>query len=334
VARTSDSTNDADGVLVPEHFVPTPQTISPQAQTTLRRKPPVGGGHAVPKLDDDPLVWKAYKDAANNGMALMLKRYVTEYPADVLTHQLTGAPLYEITPNNLAAENQRRAFLYVHGGGYVVGGGDAAIYAAMQFAGLAKCKVYSTDYRMVPEFPFPTPLDDTLEAYRFMLNRHAPKNIAVFGPSAGATLAPAMIMKARDQGLPMPAACAMHSCPSDMSTWGDSGYTNIAIDVILQKPDVQIALNYANGHDLKDPYLSPVHGDYTKGFCPSIFSTGTRDLLLSNTVRLHRAMIRAGVQAELHVWEAMTHAPFFDSPEESELYLQHINFMLKHTAGD
>jgi acetyl esterase/lipase len=326
------ATPNPDGVLVPEHFVPIPATISPEAQASLRRKLPVGG-HSTPKLGDDRAVWKAYQDAASTGMLAMTQKYATEFPGDVTEHKLSGTTLYEVLPKNLAEENHNRVILYVHGGGYAIGGGEACLYAAMQMAGLSRCRTYSIDYRMVPDFPFPTPVDDTLEAYQFLLKRHAAKNIALFGPSAGATLAPAALLKGRDQGLPMPAACAMHSCPSDMSTWGDSGHTNVVVDAILHQPDQQIFLNYANGHDLKDPYLSPVYGDYAKGFCPSILTTGTRDLLLSSTVRLHRAMVRAGVEAELHVWEAMSHSPFFGAPEERELYMQHVSFMLRHTAA-
>lgn len=324
------ATSNSDGVLVPEHFVPVPSTISPEAQATLRRNFP---SHSTPGPGDDRAVWKAYQDAANAGMAAITKRYADEFPGEVITHHLDEAPLYEITPQNLAAENRGRAILYIHGGGFVVGAGEACIYPAMQMAGLARCRAYSIDYRMVPDFPFPVPVDDSLAAYRFILRHHDAKQVAIFGPSAGATLGAALILKARDQGLPMPAACAMHSCPSDMSGWGDSGHVNIMVDTILKMPDQQISLNYAGGHDLKDPYLSPVYGDYSKGFCPSILTTGTRDLLLSNTVRLHRAMVRAGVEAELHVWEAMTHSPFLGAPEERELYMQHVSFMLKHMAG-
>ncbi len=318
-----------DGILVPEHFVPTPTTISPQAQTMLRAKLPVGG-HEIPKSFDDAAGWKAYREAGDTGMIMLTRNYATRYPGDVVTHKLAASQLYEITPKNLAAENTGCAILYVHGGGFTVGGGEAAIYPAMQMAGMARCKVYSIDYRMAPEVAFPVPLDDTLEAYRFLLARHKPQKIAVFGPSAGANLAPALVLKARDLGLAMPAACAMHSSPSDMANWGDSGYTNDTVDIVLRHIMPEIRDIYARGHDPKDPYLSPVYGDYSKGFSPSILTSGTRDLLLSGTVRLHRAMVRGGVKAELHVWEAMTHAPFFNAPEEEELYMQHINFMLGH----
>ena len=80
--------------------------------------------------------------------------------------------------------------------------------------------------------------------------------------------------------------------------------------------------------------LSPVFADYSGGFPPTLLTTGTRDLLLSSTVLLHRAMRRGGVMAELHVWEAMTHAPFFGSPEERELYEETVRFMLEHMGRD
>jgi acetyl esterase/lipase len=200
----------------------------------------------------------------------------------------------------------------------------------MQMAGLAQTRTFSIDYRMAPDFAFPVPLDDTLEAYRYLLSRYKPQNIALFGPSAGANLAPACILKARDAGLPLPAACAVHSVPSDMADMGDTSYTNDTVDIVLKHRSPGLSELYANGHDLSDPLLSPRWADFGKGFSPTILTSGTRDLLLSGTVLLHRALLRGGIKAELHVWEAMTHAPFFGAPEELELYNQHIQFMLGH----
>jgi acetyl esterase/lipase len=317
-----------DGILVPEHFVPTPDGISPEAQAFLRMTLSIGA-HPMPKSLDDIEGWRAYREAGEAGMIALTKHHETRHPANVTTHSLSALRVFEITPRDTDPRNEGRAIIYVHGGGFSVGGGEAALYPAMQLAGLARCKAYSVDYRMLPEHPFPVPLDDTLEAYRFVLARHRPEQIAIFGASAGANLAPAVVLKARDLGVAMPAAIAMHSCPSDISTWGDSGYTNDTVDTVLRHYMPEINLTYANGHDPRDPYLSPVFGDFSKGFPPCILTTGTRDMLLSGTVRLHRALVRAGIKAELHVWEAMTHAPFFNAPEENELYLQHIDFMLK-----
>ena len=102
------------------------------------------------------------------------------------------------------------------------------------------------------------------------------------------------------------------------------------VDTVLRQREPELGLNYANGHDPQDPLLSPVYGDFSKGFPPTVLTSGTRDLLLSSTVLMHRALLRGGVKAELHVWEAMTHAPFIGAPEELELYQEHIRFMLHH----
>jgi len=86
----------------------------------------------------------------------------------------------------------------------------------------------------------------------------------------------------------------------------------------------------AAGADLRSPYLSPVFGDFSKGFCPTYLQSGTRDLLLSNTVLLHRALRRGGIEAELHVWEAMPHAGFFGAPEDAEALAEQLRFLDRH----
>ena len=88
---------------------------------------------------------------------------------------------------------------------------------------------------------------------------------------------------------------------------------------------------YAGGRDLTDPYVSPLFGDFTKGFPPSLLTSGTRDMLLSDTVRMHRALLAAGVDAELHVWEAAAHAKFLGAaPEDADHARQIRSFVEKH----
>jgi len=295
----TDFPEEADGMLVPEHFVPTPSTVSPQAQAFLRFKPPVGG-HAIPDSRDDTGGWAAHREMGERGMIMLMSSFKERYPGTVTEHALAHCPIFEVVPDNLAEENAERAILYVHGGGFMLGGGgEAAVLPSMQMAGMAATRTYAVDYRMVPDVSFPDPMLDVLDAYRFLLERHKPENIALFGASAGANLAPAALLKARDSGLPLPAACAVHSAPSDIACTGDSEFTNVTVDTVLVELDQKIPQYYADGHDTTDPYLSPVYGDYTKGFCPSILTSGTRDLLLTGAVRLHRARVRGGVGTRL-----------------------------------
>lgn len=317
-----------DGMWIPEHHVPIPSTISPEAQAFLAHTAPIGGT-PLPLTRDDHASWRSFRELGDQGMLALTRPYAQQYPAEVVTHELSAGKLYEITPHSLRPERDHQAILFVHGGGWICGGGEAAIYTAMQMAGLARTRVFSVDYRLVPEYSFPAPVEDVLEAYRLLLGRFAPECIAMYGPSAGANLVPAAILMGRDQGLPLPAACALHSCPSDVGFNGDSIYTNFMVDTVLREREAWGEF-YANGHDPKDPLLSPVHADLSKGFPPTILTSGTRDLLLSHTVLFHRALRRAGVKAELHIWEAMTHAPFFGAPEEVEFYDELVGFMLQH----
>src|SRR5581483_9639413 len=120
--------------------------------------------------------------------------------------------------------------------------------------------------------------------------------------------------RARDEGLPLPAGLVLISPELDLTESGDSFQTNAGVDVMMPEGLMPANLIYAAGHDLADPYVSPLFGDFTKGFPPTFLQCGTRDLLLSNTVRMHRALRRAGIDAVLHVFEAMPHGGFGGAP--------------------
>lgn len=172
---------------------------------------------------------------------------------------------------------------------------------------------------MPPEYPYPAALDDCLTAYQYVLERHEACNIVISGRSAGGNLAVAMALRARDEGLPMPAGLVLLSPEVDLTESGDSFQTNQLIDVVLPRSLMKNNLLYADGADLTHPYLSPLFGDFTN-FPPSFLQSGTRDLFLSNSVRLHRLLRHANVSAELHVFEAMPHGGFTGAtPEDLDL---------------
>jgi epsilon-lactone hydrolase len=323
---------EATGLHVPARVIPVPTSISPQAQAFLSHAPPVSSS-AMPGPDDFE-AWERNAAQADAAVIEITKMGAARWPYTTVTHQLANALLYEIVPESLDSANERRAILYMHGGGFFMGGGEAAIIAAASCAGQSCCRVFSLDYRMAPRHPFPAGLDDAVDAWRWLLERYKPGNVAFTGGSAGGNLAPATILKLRDLGMPLPAACAVHSPASDMTESGDSYETNAVIDIVLKHRLPELMHIYARDHDPRDPLLSPAFADFSKGFPPTMLTSGTRDLLLSSTVLLHRAMRRGGVKAELHVWEAMTHAPFFGAPEEQELLEETVNFMLAHMGSD
>ncbi len=186
---------------------------------------------------------------------------------------------------------------------------------------------------MPPVHPYPAPLDDCVAVYQALLQRHRPEDIIVGGGSAGANLAAALILRARDEGSPLPAAALLMSPEIDLTESGDTFQTNLGVDTVIGS-FIPVNLMYADGHDLAHPYLSPLFGDFSKGFPPTLLTAGTRDLFLSNAVRMHRALRRAGVVAELHVLEAAPHGGFFGiSPEEAELWVDILQFTETHWSA-
>ena len=193
----------------------------------------------------------------------------------------------------------------------------------------------SVDYRMPPEAYFPAAVDDPIAVYKALLKTHNPKDIAFFGTSAGGAITLEMVLRAKQLGLPMPGAIAPGTPMADVTKTGDSFYTNTMVDNVLVSRDgfCHAATKvYAQGHDLADPLLSPVNGDL-HGFPPAILTTGTRDLLLSNTVRVHRKLLRSGVPAVLEVFEGESHAQYqFDDtvPETAEAFTEIGGFFDQH----
>jgi acetyl esterase/lipase len=202
-------------------------------------------------------------------------------------------------------------------------------------AGFGHFKIISVDYRMPPDHPYPAALNDAMAVWKAAVKMADPKNMAIFGSSAGGALTLEMVLRAKQDHLPMPAAIAPGTPMADLTNSGDTFRTNAMLDNVLVAPDASCdkrAALYTNGHDLKDPMLSPLFGDM-HGFPPAILTTGTRDLLLSNTVRVHRKLRQAGVEASLQVYEGQSHAQYsrdVDAPETKEAFEEIAHFLDKH----
>ncbi|MFT3964777.1 MAG: alpha/beta hydrolase [Sphingobium sp.] len=310
--------------VIPERRIPLPRHISREAQDFLN-SPLFKSAIQYPALEDLD-GWRRYIALNEEGMVQALRARTANLRFDCTTHALSSASLYDVVAEEADPAAADRAVLYIHGGAYIVGGGEAAKLAAAQIACASGIRNVSLDYRMPPDHPYPAALEDAVEAYRWMLARYEPGKIAFYGGSAGANLALICLLKARDMGLPMPGALALHSPFSDMTQTGDSFYTNAGVDPILKERSEDLVTLFARGHDLSDPLISPAFADYA-GFPPTILTTGTRDLLLSSTVLVHRAMRRAGVRADLHVWEAMPHGMPHEAPEAREMLEEQIAFL-------
>ena len=305
---------DQTALRVPERLLPVPKHLSPQAQAFMAAPRPSGSGY--PALDDKE-GWRQHIAAGDRGI---LDNYLAHVPdvAGKISEVSEGeARGYEIVPDGVPPSD-RRVYLDIHGGALIMGGGAVCRKMAMATAATHSVRVVAVDYRMPPDHPYPVGLDDCVAFYRMLLRDHAPGEIVVGGGSAGGNLTAAMLLKARDLGLPMPAGAVLSTPEVDLTESGDSFAVNAGIDAMGTL--MQANLLYAGGESLSHPYVSPLFGDFTKGFPPAMITAGTRDLFLSNATRLHRSLRAAGIHAELHLIEAAAHGAFGGaSPEEAEL---------------
>ena len=316
----------------PAHVSPVPTAdVSPQMQALI------GGGYP-PHFNADPKDAEAWKELINRRAAqaiailpaLKEKLGVTVEPVTI-----AGVKAFIVTPKTIAPRNKQRLLMHVHGGGYVFGPGEAALPEAILLAGFGGYKVVSVDYRMPPDSPYPAAMDDSMAVWKELIKKNKPKNMAVFGTSTGGAMTLALVLRAKAEKVPLPGAIAPGTPWSDIGKVGDTYETNEWIDNVLVTWDGWLgraALLYANGRDLKDPQLSPINGDFS-GFPPAILTSGTRDLFLSNTVRTHRKLRRAGVEADLNVYEGQSHAQYGanpDAPETKEAFTDIAKFFDKH----
>ena len=278
-----------------------------------------------PALDDTE-GWLRRIEAANDESRALYAG--VEFPVQAEEREIAGVPTYVLRADDLPDPDQAPVYLDIHGGALIYGGGDLARLSGSRNAAVTGLVHWAVDYRVPPLHPFPAALDDVTAVYRALLDQRDSSDIVVGGGSAGGNLAAALLLRAKDEGLPLPSALVLLTPEADLTESGDSFHTVAPFDNTLGslRP---VNLLYANGRDLADPYLSPLFGDLS-GFPPTFLTTGTRDLFLSNTVRMHRKLRESGVDAELHVFEARPHGGFGGAPEDVEVSTELRRFLDHH----
>jgi epsilon-lactone hydrolase len=306
--RMDSSKIAGDGTAYVTRVIPVPTTVSVEAQKMLAR---VESDAAVPQT------LELRRSGTDTWQAAVGEVFKKMYPVNVAADTIAGVPVRAITPLNIAPEKRDRVLINLHGGGFNSDSGSLS--ETIPVANLSGIKVIAVLYRLAPEHPFPAGLDDAVAVYRELLKTYKPSHIGIYGTSAGAILTAEVTVKLKQLGLPLPAATGIFSGMGDFSRIGDSValYALNGFSGHLDPPKTNPhADEYTGSTDLKNPVLSPVYAD-PKGFPPTLFITSGRDLLLSGTTILHRAYLRAGVDAQLVVFEALPHA-FWNTPELPE----------------
>jgi epsilon-lactone hydrolase len=305
------ATFDPDGTAHITRIVPAPETISPQAQQWLNSLiSSTPGPETLAERRKRTDIWRTQDSAEAEKL----------YPVKIEETTTAGVRTDVITPLQMPDANRNRVLINLHGGGFNSDSGS--LIEGVPIANLAKIKVVSVYYRLAPENPFPAAVDDVVAVYNELLKTYKPRNMGIFGTSAGAILTAEVTAKLKQSAVALPAALGVFSALTDFSRVGDSrqlftlnGFPGTMKPTYPKDLDDQ----YVGKTDRHDPVLSPLFADL-HGWPPTLLVTSTRDILLSDTTTFHRALLRNGDDAQLVVFEALPHAFWyhFQLPETKE----------------
>lgn len=327
---------DADGTVhVPAMLVPPSEYLSPQAKAYLAE-------HLKAVQRPEMLV---QKDGVPPLIAGYLARQHEIYAVDRQETSIGGVHAYLYTPRSgISARNQKRVLIDLHGGGFSGCWPGCAELESIPIAAVGKFRVVSLDYREAPDHRFPAASEDVAAAYKALLKTHRPEEIGIYGCSAGGMLTAMSVAWFETHGLPTPGAVGLFCAGATLSEsggfGGDANYISVPAGegrapAIPATRSGRPALEYLANADPRDPLVAPaVSQRVLSKFPATLIITGTRSFELSSAIYTHTQLVKAGVDADLHVWEGMFHGFFYnpDVPESRDCYEVIVKYFDRHLA--
>ncbi len=235
------------------------------------------------------------------------KQIIEFYQPTLIKTKLGGVPVVDIRPRGW--KDNYKILVYTHCGGYVLFHADNTYLSSVPMANDTGLRVIAVDYTLAPFAKFDQVTDEVIAVIQALVkNGYQLKDIGMFGDSSGGGLAAAVILKLRNMGIGLPGVLVLWSPWTDLSGAGDTFFTLKDHDPLIHRVFLSAAAKaYADPKQFKNPYVSPVYGDFRKGFPPTLIQVGTKEILLSDSVRLYQAISQAGQNAMLDVYEGMWH---------------------------
>jgi epsilon-lactone hydrolase len=288
-------------------YVHIPETMSRQAQDFLRTLKDPALNPAFPEVADIA-GWKKLQAWAEADGKAKSEPLLKRYEPTIEEGELGGVPVLEVRPK--AWKDNGKAIVYTHGGAHVMNSAASMLGRAAVAAHETGLRVISVDYTLAPHARYNQMSDQVVAAIQALLKQgQRLEDTAIYGDSSGGGLAAAVVLKMRDRGLGMPAAAVLVSAWLDVTPSGDTETTLHDADPnqLYEKHGVHAAAAFADPKDQKHPYASPVYGDFSKGFPPTLIQGGLKETLLSGFVRFYQALDAAGVPVKLDLYEGMIH---------------------------
>jgi acetyl esterase/lipase len=273
-------------------------TISAEAVQHLRSTNPL----QIP----GPVLTQTFANLLNQLFAAQINPFLAQQRKtlglSVKSGKVGGTPTVKVAPKK---SRKNVAGFFVHGGGFALL--SAHDYIAYRMAYDLGVVVYSVNYSLSPRAQFPDALNETINAYGAVARKY--RKVLVAGSSSGANLLITTILNARAGKADPPEAAGLFAPSVDLRLVGDSCVANDGRDPLLTRDSAsKLIAAYLGATPPANTNASPIFANYSRGFVPTIITTGTRDLLQSDSVRLYWKLRDAKATVQLRTWEGMWHA--------------------------
>jgi epsilon-lactone hydrolase len=324
---------DANGTIhVPAESVPLSSLLSPSAKAYMARH--------LREMQQPYL--SAEVGGVPRRMEPLIKRDKALFDVSRTDERVGGVHVYVYVPTTgIASKNKDRVLIELHGGGFSGCWPACAELESMPVSALMKIKVIAVDYRQGPKYKFPAASEDVANVYEELLKTYEPKNIGIYGCSAGGKLTAESEAWFQKHSLPSPGAIGIYCAGAFAGFGGDSLYVASPIgeaqmpDELFGKAGAQELprLGYFSNAKPDDPLVAPIKSPQILAkFPPTLIITADRDIEMSLAIYTHEQLVKEGVDAELHVWEGLFHAFFYDAdvPESRDAFSVMVKFFDRH----
>ncbi len=312
-----------------------PETVSKEWQAFLKTMPDPKMIPPTPPADNKE-AWKLYQKSVENFVTMITEPEVKRQQANVTQLNFRGVPVLDVKSKDW--KDNGMVVVYLHGGCYTLQSAKSSLVSSSLMANRTGLRIISVDYTLAPHAKWQQITDEVITVITELKKTgYSMKNIAIAGDSAGGGLAAGVVLKMREKGMEMPAAVVLWSPWADITETGDTYFTlkNADPSLIYENILKNSAEAYAGLKDQKNPYVSPVYGDYSKGFPPTLIQGGTKEIFLSNFIRLYQALDTAGQTVKLDIYEGMVHVfqVYLPDSPESKTALKKVDSFLKQYLG-
>lgn len=315
-------------------FIPT--TISKQAQEMLKNLTMNIPTFSTPDPGDLE-GWKKLNQQQESMDIFGPQHIIDSYHSNITYTKLGGVNVIDVKPQDW--KDNGKILVYLHGGGYTFLSANSTLGAVMPVANSTGLRVISVDYTLAPFSKWNQTTTEVVSVIQALIKEkgYSLEDIAMYGDSAGGGLVAGSVLKMRDEGIGIPAAIVLWSPWTDVTVSGDSYYRLNNTDPFL--PSALLLDNmsraYTSPPDQKNPYVSPVYGNFSKGFPPTLIQGGTSEFMLSDFVRLYQAIDQVDIPVKLDIYEGMPHdfQIFLYNTPETYTALSKMSNFLHHYLG-